>query len=128
MAKEYTGESKTVLKVLGFLSEEYQMKFRFQSFDEYLGFHGPINTYSFYNEQGCFTLHQVVQRGEWGWYVSRKVHANLYELLEKEIRQSDFIRYSTFSYKKHLKMLAGVIRKEVENSQQFFGIVIDRER
>ena len=124
MAKGYTGDSKMVLKVLGFLCKEYRMEFRYQKFDEYLGFCGPINTYSFYNEQGCFTLHQVVQRGEWGWYVSSTVYTNLYELLDIEIRQSDYIPNSTFSYKKNLKMLAQVIRKQIENSQQFFGIEV----
>lgn len=127
MAKEYIGESKTVLKILGFLNEEYGMKFHFQSFDVYMGFRGPINTYSFYNDHGCFTLHHVVQRGEWGWYVSSKIHTNLCELLTKEIRQSDYIQHSTISYKNHLKMLAAIIRKQVESSQQFFGIIVNTD-
>ena len=32
------------------LVEKYNMNFEFQTFDEYLGFPGPINTYSFYNK------------------------------------------------------------------------------
>ena len=125
MAREYIGESKSVLKLLEFLIKEYQMKYIFQSFDEYMGFHGPINTYSFYNEHGCFTVLQVVQRGEWGWYTSKKVHENLHDLLETEIRQSDFTQQSTFSYKRNLKILGTVIRKQVETAQHFFGIAID---
>jgi len=103
------------------------MSYLFQSFDEYLGFHGPINTYSFYNQHGCFTLHQVVQRGEWGWYVSDKIHRNLYKLLDKEIIQSDFMQHSTISYKKHLKILSSIIQKQLKNSQQFFGITVENQ-
>jgi len=127
MDKEYCGESKTVLKFLGFLVNEYQMRYRFQSFDEYLGFNGPFNAYSFYNEQGCFTLFQAVQRGEWGWYISKKLHTNLLELLETEINQSEFIHRSVFSYKKSLKLLGDSIREQLEHSQQFFGIVVSRK-
>jgi hypothetical protein len=126
MNKEYRGESKTVLKFLGFLVNEYQMIYLFQSFDEYLGFYGPINTYSFYNKQGCFTLLQVVQRGEWGWYISKKIHTNLYNLLETEIVQNDFVHQSTFSYRKNLKILRDIIRDQLEHSQQFFGVVVQR--
>ena len=122
--KEYCGESKTVLKFLGFLVNEYQMRYRFQNFDEYLVLYGPINTYSFYNEKGCFTLLQIAQRGEWGWYISKKLHTNLPDLLEAEISQHDFIHQRTFSYKKTLKLLANTIREQLEHSKQFFGIVV----
>ena len=124
MKKNYCGESKTILKVLGFLVKKYQMSYKFQSFDEYLGFSGPINTYNFYNEKGCFTLCQVVQRGEWGWYVSKEIHANLPGLLETEINQRDYIHHSSFSYKRTLKVLGDVIREQLEHSQHFLGIEV----
>lgn len=123
----YNGESQTILKFLGFLVDEYQMKYMFQTFNEYLGFHGPINTYSFYNQYGCFTLLQVVQRGEWSWHVSGKIDTNLYNLLQTEIKQKDFIQHSTMSYKKHLKLLADVIKEQVECSQRFFGITVKKK-
>lgn len=122
MNREYTGESKTVLKHLCFLVENYQMQFSFQAFDEYKGFCGPVNTYSVYNGNGCFTLHQVVQLGEWGWYVSKEFHENQYDLLEAEIKQNEFISENRLSYKKMLKELASCIRNQISDSNSFLGI------
>ena len=34
-------DSKNIMKYLGFLVEDYQMRFSFQTFDEYNGFAGP---------------------------------------------------------------------------------------
>lgn len=124
MNREYLGESKVILKYLGFLVDDYQMQFSFQSFEEYKGFSGPVNTYSFYNKNGCFTLHQVVQRGEWGWYVSKDYHENQYDLLENEIKQNEFISTNGLSYKKMLKELAFCISNQISASNQFFGIKV----
>lgn len=124
MNREHSGESKAVLKYLGFLVDDYQMQFSFQSFDEYKGFSGPVNTYSFYNENGCFTLHQVVQHGEWGWYASKEYCENQYDLLETEIKQNEFISENSLSYKKMLKELAFCILNQISVSNNFFGIKV----
>ena len=79
------GRSELVLKYLGFLVTEYNMQFKAQEFDEYLGFHFMSYTYSFYNENGCFTIHHIPQRGETGWFVSKTISEDQYELLKKEI-------------------------------------------
>lgn len=68
----YEGKEKLIKKHLSFLINEYNMSFKYQCFNDYKGFKGPIDVYSFYNDNGCFTLHNIVQRGEWGWYVSKK--------------------------------------------------------
>lgn len=125
MNREYTGESKNVLKYLGFLVDDYQMQFLFQSFDEYKGFCGPINTYSFYNNNGCFTLHQVVQRGEWGWYVSKELHKDQYALLETEISQNEYIRRGSVFARSSLKNLADIIDEQILVSKEFFGIKVE---
>lgn len=124
MNREHSGESKAVLKYLGFLVDDYQMQFSFQSFDEYKGFSGPVNTYRFYNENGCFTLHQVVQRGEWGWYASKEYCENQYDLLETEIKQNEFISENGLSYKKMLKGLAFCILNQISVSNNFFGMKV----
>ena len=118
-------DSKNIMKYLGFLVEDYQMQFSFQTFDEYNGFAGPINTYSFYNEYGCFTIHHIVQRNEWGWYISRNMSEDQYELLENEIIQTDFITAKCLSPKKMLKALAGSVQFQISASKSFFGIRIN---
>ena len=121
---EYKGESLSVLKHLGFLLDDYGMQFSFQSFEEYKGFSGPANTYSFHNKNGCFTLHQVVQRGEWGWYTSKEYHENQYDLMENEIKQNEFISTNCLSYKKMLKKLALCISNQISASNEFWGIKV----
>lgn len=127
MNRNNEGKSKTVLKFLGFLIDEYRLDYLFQKFDKYSDFYGPIHAYSFYNDYGCFTLLEVVQRGEWAWYVSEKIYTNLEELLETEIKQTDYIQQQFFSYKTCLKVLGDLIRQQLEHSQQFFGIVVKKQ-
>ena len=89
--KKYDGQTKLILKFFNFLVQDYGMKFVFQTYSDYYGFFGPIDTYSFYNTYGCFTLLNIVQRGEWGWFVSSKFSTNLNELLKTEINQKTYI-------------------------------------
>lgn len=125
MVENYIGKTKILLKYLGFLVDIYQMDFKFQSFSEYLGFWGPIDTYSFYNEYGCFTLFHIVQKGELGWYTSKKIGTDLLELLKEEIIQTKYTQKNTYFFRQHIKVLSDVIRKQIDSSQEFFGIRVN---
>ena len=105
---KYIGKTKVVLYYLGFLKDEYDFNFAFQTFNKYNGFCGPIDTYSFYNTYGCFTLLNIVQRGEWGWFVSSKFSTNLNELLKTEINQKTYIYKTYWLYGSVLKELSSI--------------------
>ena len=120
----YSGNTKLILKHLGFLTYEYGMEFIFQTFEEYFGFNGPIDTYSFYNKNGCFTIHNIVQRGEWGWFTSENFSKNQYKLLEKEINPNLYVSTKSWSYSRILKRLAFSIEEQIKNSGFMFGIKI----
>ena len=122
LMRKYEGETKKILKYFGFLVEKYNMKFEFQTFDEYLGFPGPINTYSFYNKNGCFTFHNIVQSGEWNWYRAKEFNNNQYALLEKKIEQSNYLYKSYFFTSSWLRDFSAIIRKQAERSNSAFGI------
>ena len=51
----YQGKTRKILAVLGFLLKEYNLQFKFQTFEMWYNFYGPMDTYSFYNEFGCLT-------------------------------------------------------------------------
>lgn len=121
---KYTGKTKLIKKHLGFLETDYDLKFAFQTFEDYKGFCGPIDTYSFYNDFGCFTLHNIVQKGEWGWFVSKKFSQNQYELLESEIDQRNYIDKRYWLYRSVLKKLGEIIKNQIELSGGFFGILV----
>ena len=118
------GRSELVLKYLGFLVTEYNMQFKAQEFDEYLGFHFMSYTYSFYNENGCFTIHHIPQRGETGWFVSKTISEDQYELLKKEIIQSLYVHEQTWIWRIGIKNLARSIRSQIARSGEFFGIKV----
>lgn len=123
----YIGKTKLIRKHLGFLETTYGFKFAFQTFDNYNGFCGPIDTYSFYNNLGCFTLHNVVQKGEWGWFTSKKFSTNQYQLLEVEINQRNYINHRYWFYSSVLKELAYQIEFQINEHGSFFDIKLDSE-
>lgn len=118
-----TGNCKFVYKYLGFLSVDYSMSFSFQQFD----WHGFLtDTYSFYNSNGCFTLYNIGQIGEWGWYLSRSFGHTLTDLLEKEINQREYLDkdYYCADEKEWLCDLSIVLKQEIAKSNSVFGIKI----
>ena len=120
--KIYEGKSKLILKYFGFLIKECGMKFQFQTFPEYYGFCGPIDTYSFYNNNGCFTFHHIVQRGEWSWYRSSRFSNDQYELLEREINRRDYLFRDYFFTSSWLKILSNIVKGQVKRSNSALGI------
>lgn len=115
---------KKILKYLGFLKTEFGMSYAFQSFSNYRGFAGPIETYSFYNDNGCITFHHIIQRGEWGWYTSKEF-SNIQEgLLEKEIEQREYLHKSYFLTKSWLKDLQQALHEEIKQYGTVFHIKV----
>lgn len=125
---KYLGSTKLILKYLGFLESEYGMKFNFQTFKDFQGFYGPIDTYSFHNESGCFTLHNIVQKGEWGWYVCREFSTDQYALLKREINQKAYIKKRCWTTKALIKELSQVIKNQIACSGCFFGIKMEDKK
>ena len=124
--KKYKGKTKLFIKYFGFLIEDYGMKFEFQTFIEYKGFRGPVETYSFYNDNGCFTFHNIVQRGEWGWYRSLKFSNNQYELLEREVSQSEYLDKNYFLISSWLRDLSKIMKLYAERSNSVFGVRVKK--
>ena len=124
-SKPYSRYEKTIWKHLGFLATEYGCQYAFQSFTDNYGF--GVDTFSFYCENGCFTLHHLVQRGEWGCFVSSQfIEGDLYALLQKEINQqsylADYLPKRTSSINKLLEALAWAIQDEIAENNRFLGI------
>lgn len=118
------GNNKSVIKNLDFLTNEFGFEFIFQTFEDYYGFCGPIDAYSFFNEHGCFTLHHIVQKGEWGWFTSSKFSTNQYDLVQNEINQSSYISKKHYFAHSALKELAIIIKNQILTDRAFFGIKI----
>lgn len=121
----YTGHSKLVLRHLGFLQDEYNFNYCFQSFDSYNGFWGPIDTYSFYNQNGCITLQHIVQRGEVGLFFSKQFSKRQQNLLERKIDLASYISCPCWRFSTLLRRLSNSIKMQLSSTSSMFGIHFD---
>ena len=129
---QYEGITKKILTIFGFLIREYNLQFKFQTFDKYLYFCGPIDTYSFYNDFGCFTLHNVVQKGEWTMYKSAKFTEDQYKLMAQRIYEIDYsymrnIKKWCWTTTGWLKLLAQAIKEEIDKKGTMLGIRVEKK-
>lgn len=119
-----------IKKELGFLTEKYAMQYAFQEFEEYSM---DVETYSFYNENGCFTVYYLEQRDELGLFYSGTFSKNLNELREQEIDQHSCEgniwkkHKPLFGYgkKMYFKTLHKVIEAQIDKTGLFYGVKVD---
>jgi len=136
---------KTILRYLGFLIEEYHLKYDYSIFEEYLGTNATLQTFTFYNNNGCFVVHDVPVKGELrfiylsninllGQYAKKpsSVKNSVIDvrLIEKEIWEKHekilFFNNPFFWWdkKKVLCALQEIIRIQIEKTGMFFGIKV----
>lgn len=58
-------------ELFDFLKKDYNLSYRYQEFINCYGGNWTVQTHSFYNDSGCFTIYIEVQRGMSFWYASR---------------------------------------------------------
>ena len=119
------GNSKTVLKHMGFLLTEYNVQFKAQKFNFFGNFWSY--TYSFYNENGCFTIRHIPQKDDTGWYVSDAFSEVEDELLQKHLIQGLYIQGPYWLWGTGIKRLAASIRSQIAASGDFFGIKVEKQ-
>ena len=121
-------------KTFDFLEKDYGFKYAFQSFEKTANgsFWGPCEAHSYYNENGCFTIYTIVQRGDLEIYKSDKFSQNQIELLQQIVdldtegkAEWGKLRKSFFRNKRRFfQTLAEVIKTQIENTGQFYSIKI----
>ena len=124
----YEGKTKKILKYLGFLVKEYNMQFKFQTFKNFGTFYGPFDYYSFYNEHGCYTIENAVQRGEWGMYKSKEVYDNPNSLTVYGIDERKYLKKGYFTSGGWLKAVAQTIKEQIQKEGAIWGISVTKNR
>ena len=129
-------------KQFDFLVTDYGLKHAYQDFNNCFGGHWWVCTHSYYNESGCFTIHNLPQRGELDFYYAKEFSNIRKDLCEQRINISAigteiweknekflFMKNPFFwwSEKKVLKSLAEVIEAEIKSTGQFFGIKVTKD-
>ena len=74
---------KDIERLFGFLSRDLGLKYSHQGFKKCYGGNWYVDTYSFYNESGCFTIYELSERGEWAFYYTKKYSKKMEELLDE---------------------------------------------
>lgn len=72
-------------KLFDFLVNDYGLNYKYQQFSNCWGLGYFVNTYSFYNYSGCFTIQHTLQSNEIDFYHSFRFSTNREELCEKGI-------------------------------------------
>jgi hypothetical protein len=114
--------------------KEYGFEFKEQIFKNVYNSYFTVHTYSFYNEDGCFTIYHLPQRGEWDFFYSKKFSAVMDDLLtsrldiyekESDMRMQNRDRKTWLCMmKKELSFLVDDIKHQIKEKNEFFGIKI----
>lgn len=128
-----------VKKQFSFLIRDYGLNYKYQKFTDCYGGNCSVETHSFYNDTGCFTIHSVPVRGELDFYYATlfsttrenlceqmlDVHSIEPELWDKHTKIG-FIKNPFFwwSSKSVLNALAEVLENHVAKHEEFFGIKV----
>ena len=127
-----------IMEVFSFLVKDYNLSYRYQEFVNCYGGSWIVQTHSFYNESGCFTIYVEVQRGIEFWYASR-FSTERKELCERQIdvsliepqiwnkHERFWIFKDPFFWSKDnkvLKTLAEVLKVHLAQGNDFFGVQV----
>jgi len=122
-------------KMFDFLVKDYRLNYKFQKFNNCFNGNWYVETFSYYNASGCFTIHNLCQRGEIDCYYAKSISCIRENLLEKrlnvrsigiDIWNKESKRFR-FDYRQKLIMdtLVKAIKYEINKKHEFFGIRID---
>ena len=125
-------------EMFGFLKEEYNLSYKYQEFFNCYGGNWTVQTHSFYNASGCFTIYVEVQRGINFWYAPR-FSTERKALCEREIdvslieppiwnkHERFFVFKNPFFWwndNKVLMVLAEALKAHLAKENEFFGIQV----
>ena len=125
-------------ELFGFLKRDYNLSYRYQEFVNCYGGGWTVQTHSFYNFSGCFTIYIEVQRGMEFWYAShfsterktlceRRIDISSIELKIWEKYEKIGVFKNPFFWwndNKVLAALAEVLKVHLAKDKTFFGIQV----
>ena len=114
--------------VLGFLVDEYNMCYVFRELPDVKGIYNPTYLYSFYNQHGCITIKEIVQRGEIACYIATHYDEDPYKCIQTRVNEKNYLkRRSIYFTRTYLKYLARFIRNSIVETGEVWGITIKKE-
>lgn len=115
---------RLILFYFDFLVTDFSFAYRKTSFPDFMGFPGPICVYSFYNDNGCLSLHYIAQKDELGLYTADRYSDNQYQLLQREVSTSELCGRRVFTKKQLFSEISKQLRKEAMENGTILGIEV----
>ncbi len=84
-----------------FLVNDYGLSYGFQKFTNCYQGNWTVETHSFYNNSGCFTIYELSQRDDLSFYTAPHFSTVLEELMDKQV---DVCAIEPLVWKKHSKI------------------------
>lgn len=124
-----------------FLVDDYGFQYGEQKFENCWEGNWTVITYSFYNENGCFTIHTLPERGEVGFFCCDRFSSDRESLcarlvdirtIEEDVWDKHSCLWSIrnpffwYSQRKVFAALAEVIRTHLSKHDDLFGIKLTR--
>lgn len=78
-------DNKDIEEVFGFLVNDYGLNYSLQKYNNCHGGYWYVEMHCFYNENGCFSIYNLCQRGEWDYYYAQEHSKNMDKLMVKHI-------------------------------------------
>ena len=113
---------RLILFYFDFLVTDFSFAYRKTSFPDFMGFPGPICVYSFFNDNGCLSLHYIAQKDELGLYTADRYSDNQYQLLKREVSTSKLCGRKVFTKRQLFSEISNQLRKEAEENGTVLGI------
>jgi hypothetical protein len=128
----------SVTKHFEFLIKEYSFEYSLIRFENFPFGNWYVDMYSYYNKNGCFSIYNIPQRGEWDYFFAKKFSTDITELMEQRIDIAavekeiwhKLRRKFLFRLRHNLfhKTLAEVIKKQISEQGEFYGIKVTKCR
>ena len=112
-------ETRRVMKYFSFLVKDYDFKFDKIALGDMrdengkLWFYGPFNCYSFYNDNLCINLMNLVQRQDWYIRITKELSDD-----QIYIRKGQKVEEK---YCYNFGLLAAVIKSDIVQNNEIFG-------
>lgn len=129
---------KHIDRYFSFLTEEYDLQYKYREFNNCFGGYWYVEAYSFYNESGCFTLHYLPQRDELDIYHSKSCVNDHQGLLGRHIGEIEAFGDEAWTEEKnkhkgsdgyvlYSQTLAELIKKKLDAEGEIFGVKVNKK-
>lgn len=123
-------------------ANKYSLIYKKQEFLNCFNGNWIVQTYSLYNDFGCFTIHHLLQRNEIDFYISKAFSNDRKKLMERQInvynyqwtywnKRAKFLFFTNPFFfeniEKVIESLITVMELEIKDNGTIFGLMVSKK-